>query len=55
VLALYGAARRGAAGTALGLTGLGLLARAAANSEVNRLTGPGAEEDGELVRDQLAA
>lgn len=41
-LAIYGATRRGAAGAALGLTGLGLLARAATNLDAERLTGLGA-------------
>jgi uncharacterized membrane protein len=41
-LAIYGVARRGAAGTALGLTGLGLLTRAATNLQIDRLTGLGA-------------
>jgi uncharacterized membrane protein len=41
-LTWYGAARRGAAGTALAIGGLGLLARAVTNLRTDRLTGMGA-------------
>ena len=49
-LAVYGAVRRDAAGAALGIAGLGLLARAATNLETDRLTGIGSGRRGIELR-----
>jgi uncharacterized membrane protein len=49
-LAAYGASRRGAAGALLAASGVGLLARAATNLDVRRLTGVGARRRAVDVR-----
>ena len=44
-LAIYGARRRGAVGSALGLAGVALFSRGASNTELSRLTGIGGRRD----------